>query len=81
MDRVYLSCPNAIAVIDHGKKRTFVIRKEGLPDVGKIHKHRSCLYYVVHVLSIYSSLILDLFMFCDVFYLFPNIYSCMESMG
>ncbi|KAL9234522.1 hypothetical protein vseg_009385 [Gypsophila vaccaria] len=33
VDRVYLSCPNAIAVIDHGKKRTFVIRKEGLPDV------------------------------------------------
>ncbi|KAK9743120.1 hypothetical protein RND81_03G218900 [Saponaria officinalis] len=33
VDRVYLSCPNAIAVIDHAKKRTFVIRKEGLPDV------------------------------------------------
>ncbi|XP_074263379.1 putative glucose-6-phosphate 1-epimerase isoform X1 [Silene latifolia] len=33
VDRVYLNCPNAIAVIDHGKKRTFVIRKEGLPDV------------------------------------------------
>ncbi|GAB4861642.1 hypothetical protein Ancab_036894 [Ancistrocladus abbreviatus] len=33
VDRAYLSSPNAIAVIDHGKKRTFVIRKEGLPDV------------------------------------------------
>ncbi|KNA07412.1 hypothetical protein SOVF_172070 [Spinacia oleracea] len=33
VDRVYLSCPNPVAVIDHGKKRTFVIRKDGLPDV------------------------------------------------
>ncbi|GAB2291067.1 hypothetical protein Dimus_025322 [Dionaea muscipula] len=35
VDRTYLSCPNpnAIAVIDHGKKRTFVLRKEGLPDI------------------------------------------------
>ncbi|GAB4844556.1 hypothetical protein Ancab_037938 [Ancistrocladus abbreviatus] len=33
VDRAYLSCPSAIAVIDHEKKRTFVIRKEGLPDV------------------------------------------------
>ncbi|KAK9757863.1 hypothetical protein RND81_01G191300 [Saponaria officinalis] len=33
VDRVYLSCPNAIAVIDHGKKRTIVVRKKGLPDV------------------------------------------------
>lgn len=33
VDRIYLGCPNAIAVIDHGKKRTFVIRNEGLPDV------------------------------------------------
>jgi len=35
VDRVYLSSPNVIAVLDHEKKRTFVIRKEGLPDVGK----------------------------------------------
>ncbi|MED6193348.1 hypothetical protein PIB30_018500 [Stylosanthes scabra] len=34
VDRVYLSSPNAIAVLDHERKRTFVIRKEGLPDVG-----------------------------------------------
>ncbi|KAJ6829483.1 putative glucose-6-phosphate 1-epimerase isoform X1 [Iris pallida] len=33
VDRVYLGSPNAIAVLDHEKKRTFVIRKEGLPDV------------------------------------------------
>ncbi|KAK6920027.1 Aldose 1-/Glucose-6-phosphate 1-epimerase [Dillenia turbinata] len=33
IDRVYLSTPNVIAVLDHERKRTFVIRKEGLPDV------------------------------------------------
>ncbi|XP_055817320.1 putative glucose-6-phosphate 1-epimerase [Solanum dulcamara] len=30
--RVYLSTPPKIAIIDHGKKRTFVLRKEGLQD-------------------------------------------------
>lgn len=33
VDRVYLSSSHLIAVLDHEKKRTFVIRKEGLPDV------------------------------------------------
>lgn len=33
VDRVYLSSPNVIAIFDHEKKRTFYIRKEGLPDV------------------------------------------------
>ncbi|KAJ4954881.1 hypothetical protein NE237_011664 [Protea cynaroides] len=33
VDRVYLSSPNLVAVLDHEKKRTFVIRKDGLPDV------------------------------------------------
>ncbi|XP_058758117.1 putative glucose-6-phosphate 1-epimerase [Vicia villosa] len=33
VDRLYLSSPNIIAVIDHERKRTFIIRKEGLPDV------------------------------------------------
>ncbi|KAG5626629.1 hypothetical protein H5410_011847 [Solanum commersonii] len=32
MDRVYLSSPNRIAVLDHERKRTYLIRKEGLPD-------------------------------------------------
>ncbi|XP_059634304.1 putative glucose-6-phosphate 1-epimerase isoform X2 [Cornus florida] len=32
VDRIYLSSPNVIAVLDHGRKRTYVIRKEGLPD-------------------------------------------------
>ncbi|KAK7258556.1 hypothetical protein RIF29_24136 [Crotalaria pallida] len=33
VDRVYLSSPNIIAVLDHERKQTFLIRKEGLPDV------------------------------------------------
>ncbi|XP_020575061.1 putative glucose-6-phosphate 1-epimerase [Phalaenopsis equestris] len=32
VDRVYLSTPGKIAIIDHEKKRTLVLRKEGLPD-------------------------------------------------
>ncbi|KAF5207757.1 Glucose-6-phosphate 1-epimerase [Thalictrum thalictroides] len=32
VDRVYLSTPTKIAIIDHEKKRTFVLRKEGFPD-------------------------------------------------
>ncbi|XP_025798001.1 putative glucose-6-phosphate 1-epimerase [Panicum hallii] len=33
VDRVYVSSPNVVAVLDHEKKRSFVISKEGLPDV------------------------------------------------
>ncbi|KAK8554533.1 hypothetical protein V6N13_093516 [Hibiscus sabdariffa] len=33
VDRVYLSTPNVVAVLDHEKKRTYLIRKEGVPDV------------------------------------------------
>lgn len=36
VDQVYLSSPNVIAVLDHEKKQTFVIVKDGLPDVGKM---------------------------------------------
>ncbi|XP_031475306.1 putative glucose-6-phosphate 1-epimerase isoform X2 [Nymphaea colorata] len=32
VDRIYLSTPSKIATIDHEKKRTFVLRKDGLPD-------------------------------------------------
>ncbi|KAK4775237.1 hypothetical protein SAY86_010172 [Trapa natans] len=34
IDRVYLSTPSKMAVIDHEKKRTFVLRKDGMPDAG-----------------------------------------------
>ncbi|KAK1686197.1 hypothetical protein QYE76_047045 [Lolium multiflorum] len=32
LDRIYLGTPSKIAIIDHEKKRTFVVRKGGLPD-------------------------------------------------
>ncbi|KAL9246288.1 hypothetical protein vseg_019843 [Gypsophila vaccaria] len=32
IDRVYLKTPSKIAIIDHEKKRTFVLRKDGIPD-------------------------------------------------
>nr|CAB3504283.1 unnamed protein product [Digitaria exilis] len=33
VDRVYVGSPGVIAVLDHEKKRTFIVRKEGLPDI------------------------------------------------
>ncbi|KAF7828177.1 putative glucose-6-phosphate 1-epimerase isoform X1 [Senna tora] len=33
VDRVYLDSSDVVAVLDHERKRTFMIRKEGLPDV------------------------------------------------
>ncbi|KAH7513795.1 putative glucose-6-phosphate 1-epimerase [Ziziphus jujuba] len=33
VDRVYLSSSDVVAVFDHERKRTFIVRKEGLPDV------------------------------------------------
>lgn len=32
VDRVYLNTPTKIAIIDHEKKTTFVLKKDGLPD-------------------------------------------------
>ncbi|PIN00567.1 putative enzyme related to aldose 1-epimerase [Handroanthus impetiginosus] len=32
LDRVYISCPPCVAVLDHERKRTCVMRKDGLPD-------------------------------------------------
>ncbi|KAJ0802670.1 putative glucose-6-phosphate 1-epimerase [Helianthus annuus] len=32
VDRIYIGSPHMIGVFDHEKKRTFLIRKEGLPD-------------------------------------------------
>lgn len=36
VDKIYLSTPTKIAILDHEKKRTFVLRKDGLPDAGKL---------------------------------------------
>ncbi|KAF9680538.1 hypothetical protein SADUNF_Sadunf06G0131800 [Salix dunnii] len=35
VDKIYLGTPTKIAILDHEKKRTFVLRKDGLPDAGK----------------------------------------------
>eukprot|EP00850_Spirogloea_muscicola_P017637 SM000154S01372 [mRNA] locus=s154:69022:71238:+ [translate_table: standard] len=32
VDRIYLNTPNKVAIVDHSKKKTFVVKKEGLPD-------------------------------------------------
>nr|AFK40771.1 unknown [Lotus japonicus] len=32
VDRIYLSTPAKISILDHEKKRSFVLRKDGLPD-------------------------------------------------
>ncbi|KAK7265982.1 hypothetical protein RIF29_18619 [Crotalaria pallida] len=34
IDRVYLRSPSKIAIIDHEKKRTFVLQKNAMPDAG-----------------------------------------------
>uniref|UniRef100_A0A7N0VGE3 glucose-6-phosphate 1-epimerase n=2 Tax=Kalanchoe fedtschenkoi TaxID=63787 RepID=A0A7N0VGE3_KALFE len=34
IDRSYLNTPNKLVIIDHGKKRTYVLTKGGLPDAG-----------------------------------------------
>lgn len=34
VDKVYLGTPTKIAILDHERKRTFVLRKDGLPDAG-----------------------------------------------
>lgn len=37
VDKVYLNTPTKIAIIDHERKRTFVLRKDGLPDAGEFN--------------------------------------------
>ncbi|XP_058113807.1 putative glucose-6-phosphate 1-epimerase [Magnolia sinica] len=32
VDKIYVSTPTKIAILDHEKKQTFILRKEGLPD-------------------------------------------------
>lgn len=46
MDRVYLSSSDVIAIFDHEKKRTFVIKREGLPDVGELDSPYAFTYVV-----------------------------------
>jgi hypothetical protein len=73
VDKVYLAAPSKIAIIDHEKKKTFVVTKEGLPDAGKldsmstffpIRAIQHCCCKVHHSLSYYA-------LFC----------SCLEPLG
>lgn len=34
---MYLSTPTKIAILDHERKRTYELRKDGLPDAGEFH--------------------------------------------
>jgi glucose-6-phosphate 1-epimerase len=34
IDKIYLDVPSKVAIIDHEKKRTYVLRKDGLLDTG-----------------------------------------------
>ncbi|XLU53676.1 hypothetical protein S245_048324, partial [Arachis hypogaea] len=34
VDKMYLNTPTKFAIIDHEKKRRYVLHKDGLPDVG-----------------------------------------------
>lgn len=38
VDKTYVSTPTKIAIIDHERKRTFVLRKDGLPDAGEFSR-------------------------------------------
>jgi len=37
VDKVYLNTPTKIAIIDHERKKTFVLRKDGLPDASEFN--------------------------------------------
>ncbi|GER52604.1 galactose mutarotase-like superfamily protein [Striga asiatica] len=58
VDKIYLSTPTKIAILDHEKKRTFVIRKDGLPDAENTIIFLSELYrhYFVE-LTVYFALV------------------------
>ena len=75
LDRIYLGTPSKIAIIDHEKKRTFVVRKGGLPDAGLVNAH---LYF-----ACYCNRLLSLKQFKnevhEVSYIFR--YSCLEPLG
>lgn len=47
VDRVYLSTPPKIAIIDHEKKRTLVLRKEDLPDAGYDNSHSPVIFKIL----------------------------------
>ncbi|KAK5836425.1 hypothetical protein PVK06_012213 [Gossypium arboreum] len=48
VDKIYLSRPTKIAILDHERKRTFELRKDGLPDAGE---------FIVHTLTFCSGVL------------------------
>ncbi|GMN31733.1 hypothetical protein TIFTF001_003388 [Ficus carica] len=48
MDRVYINTSSKVAILDHEKKRTYIIMKEGLPDVElkQTNAHALCYHSV-----------------------------------
>lgn len=58
MDKVYVSTPTKIAILDHEKKRTFVLRKDGLPDAGEtlimlLHQALAFTIFSIYVEKVY----------------------------
>lgn len=75
VDKVYLSAPPKIVIIDHEKKRTFVLRKEGLPDVGELGVIRTFFY------SSITMLICEILGFKLLWMLAFSFCSCLEPLG
>jgi hypothetical protein len=50
VDKIYVSTPTKIAIIDHERKRTFVLRKDGLPDAGELSSIHMFLYTMFGIL-------------------------------
>lgn len=75
LDRIYLGTPSKIAIIDHEKKRTFVVRKGGLPDAG--------LVMLIFTLLYCNRLLLSLKQFKNEVHEVSYIlrYSCLEPLG
>ncbi|KAG2575345.1 hypothetical protein PVAP13_7KG428400 [Panicum virgatum] len=70
LDRIYLGTPSKIAIIDHEKKRTFVVRKGGLPDAGLVNAY---LLFVCLSLKSFENEVPEVsYIVC---------YSCLESLG
>lgn len=73
IDRVYLSTPTKIAIIDHEKKRTYVLRKEGMPDAG---------LYLIFILFFRFIVLLSCLYVCTTAAIcLTMMCSCMEPLG
>lgn len=54
VDKIYLSTPTKIAILDHERKRTFVLRKDGLPDAGELARALWFISFSVLLVCIYA---------------------------